>query len=123
MAASSLAFHTSSGGHGRLHAATGPKGHLTRPPEPKGCAMNLAAFSPRKWRERQRERLGPDFADMGTAFGLDASFALEAMQRPEAPVPVSAAVAASVAAPQSTPAQATTTPPRAVRWWQRSTGL
>lgn len=75
--------------------------------------MNLAAFSPRKWRERQRERAGPDFADMGTAFGLDASFALEAMQRPEAPGSSSSAEA---------PATSDRPSAAAPRWWQRAAG-
>lgn len=68
--------------------------------------MNLADLSPRRWRERRRESDAPDFADMGTAFGLDASFALEAMQRPEAPA---VALETPDVAPSST----------APRWWHR----
>lgn len=73
--------------------------------------MNLADLSPRRWRERRREQDSPDFADMGTAFGLDASFALEAMRRPEAPV-VPAGPAPALQGPDATPAAAP-------RWWQR----
>lgn len=71
--------------------------------------MNLADLSPRRWRERRRESQSPDFADMGTAFGLDASFALEAMSRPEAP-----AAQRSGAVENPLPAGAPAT-----RWWNR----
>ena len=75
--------------------------------------MNLTDFSPRRWRERQRERQSTDFADMGTAFGLDASFALEATQRPEAPVPsAEPGKTAEAASPAAT----------GLRWWQRAPG-
>ena len=77
--------------------------------------MNLADLSPRRWRERRRESDSPDFADMGTAFGLDASFALEAMQRPEAPAAVAAAPVAAAVLETPDVAPSSTAP----RWWHR----
>lgn len=81
--------------------------------------MKLADFSPSRWRERQRERDADDFADMGTAFGLDASFALEAMNRPVADGPPGAVSdgppgAVVDAAPASGAPRAATR-----RWWSR----
>jgi hypothetical protein len=68
--------------------------------------MNLADFTLARWRERRRNRRLPDFADMGTAFGLDASFA------PTAP----AAVMSPDTGDASVPAAARTGP---ARWWSR----
>lgn len=68
--------------------------------------MNLADFTLARWRERRRSRRLPDFADMGTAFGLDASFA------PTAPTAAASADAADTPMPA-------TAPKGASRWWSR----
>ncbi len=70
--------------------------------------MNLADLSLARWRERRRTSDEPDFADMGTAFGLDASFGASAGG--------SAVIAER--APDLEPAPKADAEP-APRWWQR----
>lgn len=75
--------------------------------------MNLADLTLARWRERRRARTGPDLADMGTAFGLDASFADE----PDLPVAAAAGPVAGAAAPAAGTAAPAQRP--AGRWWHR----
>jgi hypothetical protein len=75
--------------------------------------MAASRWSWSRLRDRQRDAAGPDLADMGTAFALDASldWEPEAVGRPAEDRPQDAVGPARGAE--------TTSAAPAVRWWQR----